>query len=859
MSRPLPNRVFASSRFNIDKILGRPYTSETPFGSTGNRIWASSPQGWAFANDVQLLEVTGTSVFDLDIRSGPHRFVVNRAEYSPSHVKMIGGLGTGLKATASFTYKLDKVSNPLTKPFTPAKRWTSWSSGKRTDWFKVEFGAERQMRAVDLYFFDDLPTGECSVPAGVDAEVLRGDVWTPVAVDNKQFTKGKNRITFKNGETITAEAVRFTFHHKGKIFYTGLYGVDPDFADPAQSIPPPKIGVTGHKWIAQNDILVSQITLHNLSSEPKPFKAQMESPFAVDENGFSGKYDLRGHALHFAISGQSRSKRGTHFEGKLRAGETRTILFAAAVADSQTLAEAALNRMLAAKRPLEHQIAEYQGWFDKNIAYFNCSDARVNKMYYHRWYTLKKNAMDPKIGTLQHKAFAEGRWRVSWYPYPITYGAAHQIRESRWLRDPSYCWGEIQTWMDNQRADGIYPGRLEINGDRELIYTDWITSAVWDAYQVHPSKGLLTNLADKLAANVEGLQKKYGWNDSNLLVMPTHWLTGMEYQPSYFSFTSYHADNDANQTPLRRVDFTSYNFGNAQAVASIYKEVGRPDDARHMQALANKSQFETISQMWNPETKWFHSLRASDYEKAVPKEIIGLYPFYFNLPPSDKGFESAWDSAMSKDLFWTKWPLASVAKDCPVYAQQGWPIGKSFASACMWNGPSWPHANSIVMIAMANVLRYYAKCAVTREKLYELFDSFTRVQYRNGEINNPWTGEYYNGDTGEWKTGERDYNHSTYNDILIGDLIGIVPRADNILEIDPLLPKGKWDHYILDGQEYRKHNITIVYDAKGGRYKAGLKGYTIYLDGKQIHRSDTPKRLLFDLSTGLAVKSNRKS
>jgi len=52
----------------------------------------------------------------------------------------------------------------------------------------------------------------------------------------------------------------------------------------------------------------------------------------------------------------------------------------------------------------------------------------------------------------------------------------------------------------------------------------------------------------------------------------------------------------------------------------------------------------------------------------------------------------------------------------------------------------------------------------------------------------PFDRDVPNGDTGQWKTAERDYNHSTWLDILIPDLVGLVPRDDAVLEIDPLVP-----------------------------------------------------------------------
>jgi hypothetical protein len=104
-------------------------------------------------------------------------------------------------------------------------------------------------------------------------------------------------------------------------------------------------------------------------------------------------------------------------------------------------------------------------------------------------------------------------------------------------------------------------------------------------------------------------------------------------------------------------------------------------------------------------------------------------------------------------------------------------------------------------------------------------------------------------ETGEWKTPQRDYNHSTWIDPLIRDLIGIVPRNDNILEIDPLLPDNSWTYFALDGQAYHNHDVTVAYDAQGRDVAPGFKGFAVYLDGKQIYRAERPSHVLYNMDT----------
>ena len=68
---------------------------------------------------------------------------------------------------------------------------------------------------------------------------------------------------------------------------------------------------------------------------------------------------------------------------------------------------------------------------------------------------------------------------------------------------------------------------------------------------------------------------------------------------------------------------------------------------------------------------------------------------------------------------------------------------------------------------------------------------------------------------------------------MITGLCGLRPRADNTIEINPLLPHEKWDYFCLDNVFYHGHNLTIVWDKNGSRYHAG-KGLRIYINGKLV-------------------------
>ena len=116
---------------------------------------------------------------------------------------------------------------------------------------------------------------------------------------------------------------------------------------------------------------------------------------------------------------------------------------------------------------------------------------------------------------------------------------------------------------------------------------------------------------------------------------------------------------------------------------------------------------------------------------------------------------------------------------------------------------------------------------------------YTESQHHRGR---PYIGEYLDETTGAWLMGDRErsryYNHSTFNDLVITGICGLRPQVDGSIVVNPLLPKGQWDYFCLDGISYRGHTLTIVWDCDGQRYHQG-RGLTLIVDGRPVaNRSD---------------------
>ena len=79
-------------------------------------------------------------------------------------------------------------------------------------------------------------------------------------------------------------------------------------------------------------------------------------------------------------------------------------------------------------------------------------------------------------------------------------------------------------------------------------------------------------------------------------------------------------------------------------------------------------------------------------------------------------------------------------------------------------------------------------------------------------------------------------------DLVITGLLGLRPRADDIVEVNPLLPGKWWQHFCLDNIPYHGHTLTILWDRDGTEYGRG-RGLRVYADGSEIAASSDLSRV----------------
>jgi hypothetical protein len=246
-----------------------------------------------------------------------------------------------------------------------------------------------------------------------------------------------------------------------------------------------------------------------------------------------------------------------------------------------------------------------------------------------------------------------------------------------------------------------------------------------------------------------------------------------------------------------------------------------------------------LATLWNPRDEFFEVVR-EDGSFADVREAIGFIPWYFAIPPGGRGYEAAWRQFTDERGFRAPCGITTAERRHPRFRSHG-------VGTCEWDGAVWPFATSQTLTALAHVLRGPAQEAVTNRDYFAALLTYARCHRFDGE---PYLGEYLDETTGAWLKGRdprsRWYNHSTFADLVITGLVGIVPRDDDTLELHPLLPDDAWDFFAVEGLRYRGHDLTIVWDRDGRRYGRGA-GLSAWVDGRRVIHAPTLAPVTGDL------------
>ena len=232
---------------------------------------------------------------------------------------------------------------------------------------------------------------------------------------------------------------------------------------------------------------------------------------------------------------------------------------------------------------------------------------------------------------------------------------------------------------------------------------------------------------------------------------------------------------------------------------------------------------------WDKQARFF-KVRYPSGALADVREELGLIPWYFNLP--EPGYEQAWEQITDPQGFKAPMGIMTAERRHPQFRSHG-------VGTCEWDGAVWPYATSQTLVALANLLRHYEQEYVNEADYFDALLTYARSHRYRGK---PYIGEYLDEQDGRWLKPDTDrsrfYNHSTFCDLVIAGLAGLMPREDDTVSVHPLLPADAWDWFCLDGVPYHGRTLTILWDRTGHKYGKGA-GLRVFADGKEIAAADT--------------------
>jgi hypothetical protein len=492
----------------------------------------------------------------------------------------------------------------------------------------------------------------------------------------------------------------------------------------------------------------------------------------------------------------------------------------------------------------EHRIAVQRfgndaPWYEDNIPFFEASDPRLEQIYYYRWQLFRAHQRDlgPK-GYISTEFLDDVGWQRE--PYAsLNDAAAFHIDEGRWLRDRRYA---------DDYVDFLYEG-----GGNDRHFSEGIAGAVWGRYLADGDAGAATRHLDAMR-HVYNL-----WDDHFDFTKRLYWIEPL-LDATEYSIASIDASGGKDGFTggqAFRPSINAYMYDNARAIGAIGALAGDSAVAADYAGRAADLKAHVETDLWSPALGHFvdrHYLTNAFVRYWQPirgRELVGYLPWTVDMVTGDPRFAGAWSHMLKPDELGGRKGMRTVEPSYPYYMRQYRYDRETGQRECQWNGPAWPFQTTQALIGLANLLNGPPQTVVTHSDYLRLLRQYADLHMLGGT---PDLQEDYDADSGAPIVGlprSHHYFHSGFDDLIVTGLAGLRPRADDVLEINPLIPTDPADPqalrwFAVQDVPYHGHLVTILWDADGSHYgrEAGL---TLLVDGIPVSHSATPSRLTVPL------------
>src|SRR6185295_8394154 len=357
------------------------------------------------------------------------------------------------------------------------------------------------------------------------------------------------------------------------------------------------LSVTQKKFITQNNVAVTGLTITNTSGSSTTRTITASSPIATTASGaeLTGSVGIRyGLTTIFPrLSGDSFTVSGTNL--------TRTVTIAAGASVSfkvqlgtlaNELPESSTDyqrfRGLDANTAWLTQLREYNRFWVDNVAYLDIPNKNVEKISYYRTWENRYNTFDGSIpgNDYQFPVDLEG---ALGYNNQISLTVPMRMQDLKFWRDPLYPYG---AWLSQGEESGCQgfkdnPGNT---ANWNNAFEQWTSQEAWKSYLVHGGPtSVVANLARYFECDVKGSLARFDTNHNNLIEYSGGTLVGNDADAVAFAFFG--------ARPQDRTE-TSFWYSGALASAAAYSALGNTTKANEMTTIANNIKTAILNTLW---------------------------------------------------------------------------------------------------------------------------------------------------------------------------------------------------------------------------------------------------------------------
>ncbi|MDQ7906213.1 discoidin domain-containing protein [Phytohabitans sp. ZYX-F-186] len=605
------------------------------------------------------------------------------------------------------------------------------------------------------------------------------------------------------------------------------------------------IRVNQTKFITDNNVLVTNLSITNTGSASTTLQLRATSPYATTASGS----ELTGQRASFnslttlfpRLSGDSGfavSSGGLNRSVTVGAGQTvEAKVQLGFVTDEipESLSEYNAYRGYTNATAFATHVRAYNRWWADNVPYIDVPEAAIKKNVYYRWWLMRFNNFDGDIPgqTFQFPTSVEG---ALGYNNAIVLTQPMHIDDLKYLRDPKYAYGN---WLNvgTVSRNGRYMDNPGDPANWNNSYTQYISEAGWRAYQIHGGQpAMLANFARYAEQDVKGQLSFYDHDNDGVIEYDWGALTGNDADAVSFHWRSGWLDRAEG----------AYVYSNALAAVQAYTMLGNTAKANEMQTIANRVRDGIINQLWNSSSQLLQHRHVATNTLVPWKEINNYYPYAVGLMPNTDQYRQAlrlFDSPAEYPIF----PFYTANQvDKAAAAAAGQPGSNNFSTI-----------NSTVQFRLySSALRNYPNQWMTADNYKQLLYWNVWAQYVGGNTAWPDANEFW----ADWNGSSRTIQYRSWihhnilgssNWTVIEDVAGLRPRNDAQVELWPI--NIGWSYFAVNNLRYRDSDLSIVWDdpADGVTRYAGVpQGYSVFVNGQRAFTVDRLTRVVYNPATG---------